>query len=402
MSDLSNQLGRTIARLRKQRGLSQREFARLVGRSETWLSQVERGARHIDRMSVLERLADALDVPVADLAPATPAAAHEAPSVAGDLALALASSDALTAVLAAHDSTDTTELADAVSEAWQYVHASKYEHVRDRLAARLPELESAARTTKGRDRRQAYVSLARAYHALAAVLSNLGEFPAAWVAADRGIAAAERTGDALLMAEGSFRLCIVFQSARHYTHALRTASSAIDALAARVEEGDVGALSLTGVLHLQSALAEARLDHADADADAAYKHLDSADELAGRVGRGRNDYGTEFGPDNATLHRVTVAVHLGDAGAALRVAEAFDASPLSPERQARHQLDVARAHTQRRNLPAAIDALTYAHSLAPEFVTGHPVVIALVTDLLHTEHGGDLALRELSGTLGLE
>lgn len=395
MSDDTNRLGRTIARLRKQRGLSQREFARMVDRSETWLSQVERGVRHIDRMSVLERLADALEVTVAELVPDAPTAAQETPSVAGDLALALASSDALRAVLAARQDTDTDELAEAVSQAWEHVHASEYEHVRDSLGVRLPELESAARTSKGRQQRQAYTSLARAYHALAAVLSNLGEFPAAWVAADRGIAAAERTGDALLMAEGAFRLCIVFQSARQYRHVLRTASSAIDALATRVDTGETAAMALTGVLHLQSALAQARQEHADA----AQAHLNAADALAAHVGAGRNDYGTEFSPANVTLHRVTVAVELGDAGTALRVAETFDASPLSHERQARHQLDVARAHAQRRQFGPAVAALTRALDLAPEFIVGHPVAAALVTDLLRTDHGTDPDLRQLAATL---
>lgn len=397
MSDDGNRLGRTIARLRKQRGLSQREFARIVDRSETWLSQVERGVRHIDRMSVLERLADAFDVPVSELAPDAPTAVQVPPSVATDLALALASSDALRAVLAAHEGADPAELADAVTEAWQHVHASEYERVRDRLGALLPDLESAARSARGRQRNDAYAALARAYHGLAAVLSKLGEFPAAWVAADRAILYAERSGDALLMTEGAFRLTIVFQSARQYAHVLRTAQSAIDALAARVDKGEPAALSLTGALHLQAAIAESRQDHADA----AYRHLDEADALAARFGVDRNDYGTEFGPTNATLHRVSVAVELGDAGTALRIAETFHASPLSAERQSRYLVDVARAHAQRRNVPGAVDALTRAHALAPEHVTGHPVVAALMADLLRTEHGKAPEVRELAEALGV-
>lgn len=396
MSDEPNRLGRTIARLRKQHGLSQREFARIVDRSETWLSQVERGVRHIDRMSVLERLADALDVPVTELAPDAPTTVPETPSVATDLALALASADALQAVLAAHSGTDTGELADAVSEAWRHVHASEYEQVRDRLGAVLPDLEGAARAARGRAQRDAYVALARAYHGLAAVLSKLGEFPGAWVAADRAIGYAERAKDPLLMAEGSFRLAVVFQSARQYAHVLRTTTTAVAALASRVDRGNKPALSLAGALHLQAAIAEARQDHADA----AYTHLDAAQGLADRLGVDRNDHGTEFGPTNVTLHRVTIAVELGDAGTALRVAESFDPSPLSSERQSRYLVDVARAHAQRRSLRAAVDALSRAHELAPEHVTGHPVVAALIADLLRTDHGNTPEVRALAAALG--
>ena len=39
--------GQRIARARRRRGLSQATLAGLVGRSESWLSQVERGLRQI-------------------------------------------------------------------------------------------------------------------------------------------------------------------------------------------------------------------------------------------------------------------------------------------------------------------------------------------------------------------
>jgi transcriptional regulator with XRE-family HTH domain len=60
-------VGGRIRTHRKRIGLSQVEFAGLIGRSESWVSQVERGVRSVDRMSVLQKLADALSVPVAEL-----------------------------------------------------------------------------------------------------------------------------------------------------------------------------------------------------------------------------------------------------------------------------------------------------------------------------------------------
>jgi transcriptional regulator with XRE-family HTH domain len=46
-----------IARARRRRGLSQAVLAGLVGRSESWLSQVERGKRTVDSYAVLTRMA---------------------------------------------------------------------------------------------------------------------------------------------------------------------------------------------------------------------------------------------------------------------------------------------------------------------------------------------------------
>ena len=54
--------GQRIARARRRRGLSQAVLAGLVGRSESWLSQVERGRRDIDSLTVIRDLATALDV----------------------------------------------------------------------------------------------------------------------------------------------------------------------------------------------------------------------------------------------------------------------------------------------------------------------------------------------------
>lgn len=59
--------GQRIARARRRRGLSQAVLAGLVGRSESWLSQVERGKRGIDSHSVLTRLAEILRVDVAEI-----------------------------------------------------------------------------------------------------------------------------------------------------------------------------------------------------------------------------------------------------------------------------------------------------------------------------------------------
>jgi len=60
-------VGERIAIYRRRRGLSQLALANMIGRSESWLSQVERGIRHVDRVSVLIRLAQVLKVTVEDL-----------------------------------------------------------------------------------------------------------------------------------------------------------------------------------------------------------------------------------------------------------------------------------------------------------------------------------------------
>ncbi len=49
----SGAIGERVAAYRRRRGLSQAALAGLVGRSESWLSQVERGVRSVDNLSVI-------------------------------------------------------------------------------------------------------------------------------------------------------------------------------------------------------------------------------------------------------------------------------------------------------------------------------------------------------------
>ena len=163
--------------------------------------------------------------------------------------------------------------------------------------------------------------LATTYQACSAALAKLGEPEAAWIAADRAMAAAERAGNPMLVAAGAFRLVFVFLAARHYDQAEETARTAADALQALADDGDPQAMSLWGGLTLQRAVIASRVN----DADAAYGHLERAAQVAARLGEGRNDYNTEFGPANVALHEIAVAVELGDAGRALRAAATVDA-----------------------------------------------------------------------------
>jgi transcriptional regulator with XRE-family HTH domain len=67
LSGDENAPGARIARARRRRGLSQSVLAGLVGRSESWLSQVERDKRGVDSYAVLTRMAEVLRVEVEEL-----------------------------------------------------------------------------------------------------------------------------------------------------------------------------------------------------------------------------------------------------------------------------------------------------------------------------------------------
>jgi transcriptional regulator with XRE-family HTH domain len=391
-------LGRKIAAERRRRGLSQPELARLIGRSVAWVSQVERGVRQVDRMSVLETVAAALDVPLAELAADAPvvAAVTEEPPGAGGLRLALSGAYALRAMLDGRRPPALSTLRTKSRKAWELTHAGRYTELADLLRGLVPDLETAVRALPEAQQAETFELMAATYQACSAALAELGEPEAAWIAADRAMTAAERAGNPMLVAAGAFRLVLVFLAARHYDQAEETARTAAEALQAKTDQGEREAMSLWGGLTLQRAVIASRVN----DPDAAYAHLDRAAQVAMRLGEGRNDYNTEFGPANVALHEIAVAVELGDAGRALRAAANVDTTGLSAERRARMLIDVARAHAQRRQVAEAVAALRQAEDITPEQVRGHELVRRIVSDLLAMQDPPSVELRELAVRVG--
>jgi transcriptional regulator with XRE-family HTH domain len=387
-------LGRKIAEARRRRGLSQPELARMIDRSVAWVSQVERGVRKVDRMSVLEMLADSLEIPLSELAAEAPVVAavnEEPPGVAG-LRLVLSGVWILRAMLSGHDAPPLAEMRERVERAWALSHESRYTELTEVLRDLVPALETGVRAVPAEQQSEMWELLAATYHACSAALSKLGEPGAAWIAADRGMAAAERAGNPLLVAASAFRLGIVFLGARYYQQAAEVSGTAADALWRIAETGTPEAMSIWGALTLQRAIEAAHLG----DASAAYGYLDQARAVAEQVGPGRNDFNTEFGPANVGLYEIAIAVELGDAGRALRTAESVDTSGLSPERRARMLIDVARAHGQRRQVSDALTALLQAERLTPEAVHSQPLVRQVITDLLAMQNPPNADLVALS------
>ena len=141
-------LGRKIAFNRKRRGLSQKEFAALLDRSEAWVSQVERGVRRVDRMTVLEKVAEVLDVPLSELAAEAPIVAQssEEPPGASRLRLVLSAAHSLKAILGQHEAPDVPALRAQVERAWALTHEGNYADLAELLTDLVPALESATRS----------------------------------------------------------------------------------------------------------------------------------------------------------------------------------------------------------------------------------------------------------------
>jgi hypothetical protein len=140
-------------------------------------------------------------------------------------------------------------------------------------------------------------------------------------------------------------------------------------------------LSVYGSLLLRGAAAAAQ----DDDRTTAGELLTEAENAAARLGRDANLRWTGFGPTNARLHRVSIAVTLGDAGAALNVARTVDLDTIDlTERKAAFLVDTARAFLQCGKHENAYLTLRAAGQVAPEEIADRPAVRQVIRDLTAT------------------
>ncbi|WP_329441914.1 helix-turn-helix transcriptional regulator [Streptomyces canus] len=396
--------GQRVKELRRDAGMSQSDLAAAMGRSESWVSQVERGVQPVERLSVLQALADALKVSVREVrpeaAPAEEAEPEEQPpsNDLDGLRVALTGHPALSSLFEHPPAEPAPSLGDfrrSVEEAWTLTHASSYAALSDHLARLLPSIEAAVRRAPAGERAELHALRAKAYQAAASSFTRQDQADAAWIAADRALQAAELAGQPLEVVASLFRMAHAFMRQQHMEQAEQAASSAVAVLDPRVaapacppEE-----LSLVGAMNLVLAVINAR----EGNRARTHEHIDRAREIAAMLGEDRNDFDTEFGPTNVEIHAMSTAVELGDAGLALEVAQRVDASGLSPERQARFLLDVARAHAQRRHVGEATAALLEAEALTPEQIHDHHLAREVMRDLIQLS-GARIpeALRDLA------
>ncbi|WP_327149379.1 helix-turn-helix domain-containing protein [Nocardia sp. NBC_01329] len=406
MAEHNSGIGRKIAYYRARKGLSQRDFAPLIKRSEAWVSQVERGVRPVKAIDVLERIADVLDMPVAELAPSAPTAqAERIPADAVPLRLLLTGNHALRATASEHallatasgagNEPDPERLERGADAAWTFTRLGRYTELLALLETLLPELEAAVVHADGS--RRAEILLADTYQAYAVALTDLEQFDAAWVSADRAIAAAQRAADPILMAAGAFRLAFVFQRSHRLDQAKHAAGSARAVLGELVRGAEPRASSVYGALTLQLALIAARAE----EAEQAYELLADARATATTLGADRDDHHTEFGPTAVDLHEVAAAVELGDAGTAIRLAGKIGRERLTPGQLGRLLIDTARAWAQRRSPDRALALLLEAEVLAPEQVYRRKSVRSTTADLLSMDRGAP-GLGEFAQRIGMD
>ncbi|MFD7761864.1 helix-turn-helix domain-containing protein [Streptomyces microflavus] len=397
---LDRAFGQRVQRHRKERGRTQAELAASLGKTSSWLSQVERGVQPVQRMDLLQQIADELGVSVQQLRPDaggsdSASRTPTAQTLSNDLdetRRLLSGHPALGTVLTPPEEDGAPPSLDSLSsdvdDLWELTHAGQLAQVSELAVQLLPLLERAVRVSPGNQQAALYLLLSRAYQALSAAFVRQDEADAAWVAADRAVFAAERSSNPLHVCASVFRMVQAFVRLRSLGQAEHAAQTAIRALEEQRSDSPE-ALSVLGSLHLALALVRARAG----GRTEAKEQISKAREIAAQIGTNRNDFNLEFGPANVEIQAVSTAVDLGDAGEALDIGLGIDAVELSAERQGRLLMDLGRAHAQRRQGGEALECLLRAEAIAPEMIQTHQAARGAIRELVLV--AGPSASREL-------
>lgn len=371
-------VGERIAFYRRRRGLTQVVLAGLVGRTEDWLSKVERGERQVRRLDVLMDLAQALRVTLGDLLGQPVLVEDEGrnddvPAIRDALMAPRRLSRVLFSRAPAPTAVDPVPTAGQVERGWADYQAGRLGRVIGVLPGLIEtsqHLEDLAADTSPETQKRCWAVSARTHHLAATTLSKIGESDLAWIAAERAMQAADQSGDVLVLASAARAGTHALLSVGRFRDALDLGSTASQWLGSQLDESDPAALSLYGMLQLRTAVAAGRRQ----DRSTATELLSRASDAADRLGRDANYWTTGFGPTNVELHRLSIALDLGDVAYVVERGLNVGVDQAPAERRVSHLIDVSRALSLVARDDEALSNLLTAEREAPQLVRHNPGV----------------------------
>jgi transcriptional regulator with XRE-family HTH domain len=389
-------VGRRVAYWRERRGMTQADFGALMGFSRRWVQDLEGGQRQSDpRLSVLERAAQVLSIPIEALLSDRGAAAGRE---CVDAAEAAALRDVIHRPVgiggeSAAGPGNVREVARNTAYGWDAFQASHY----GAIGRLIPELVTCAH----RYGAEASATLSMTYQLATAALLKFGDADTALLAADRGLAAASVSEEPLVTAGAVRRYADALLHLGNHGAAVDLATATAERLGADLERMGAAGLSVLGMLLLKAAMAAA----GRGDAPGARSLLDGAASIAEQQGCDANHEWTAFGPTNVRLHRVAALVMLGEGATAVEAAARIDPGALAElprERRAHLMIDLAVAQALAGRRDTSLLVLLSAERLAPQEVHCRERTRTLIAELAAAARPAPgTQLRELAGRCGL-
>jgi tetratricopeptide (TPR) repeat protein len=217
------------------------------------------------------------------------------------------------------------------------------------------------------------------YQIASIVLAKAGHKDLAWIAADRGVAAANAGSDPDIHLSLLRTTAFVMAVSGRADPAIALIDAAAQDFQPAMARTSVAA-SIYGTLLLTGAV----LSAGQGNSHQAETYLDEANQAASVIGHDRNELWTAFGPTNVAIHRANVAAAASDMDTVLTVGGHLDVNHMPTERRVRLHLDIARASLAVGDREDALATLVRAEASAPSQVRHHHITKDVVNSLVET------------------
>lgn len=233
------------------------------------------------------------------------------------------------------------------------------------LPALITDAQAAIRLHRGEKRRRAQALLAEVFNLAQFFLAYQPAVDLLWRAAERGMAAAQESGDPLAVAGAIWLLVQAHRDVADFNTARAVNEEGAELLRPHIADGDPNVLAMYGSLLFELAYTAARTG----EQGTAWRHWEQASHVAGKLPSDYYHPMTSFSRVIMPAHAVTVAVELRQGGESLRQASsALKTAIPSQPRHGRHLIECARAYQLDNDLIGALQVLKDAHRTAPETI----------------------------------
>ncbi|MBC3841919.1 helix-turn-helix domain-containing protein [Streptacidiphilus sp. 4-A2] len=357
--------------LRTRRGMSREVLGGLLGRSSSWVKQVENGQIQMPKLDMVLGIAEALRV--RDLSELTGGRRMATGLFIGPGHPRLAAvADAVNALpgLSRDERPPALEhLRARLAAAWAARHSAP-DH-REVVGALLPDLiRDASSQPGGRTRHRsagAQSVLAQVYFLTQFFVSYQPDSSLLWRVAERGMVAAQESEDPHAIGVAAWLAAQAHRDsgAAHYDAADSVIHDVLTYLDPLLPDASGPLLAIAGALTFEAGYTAARRGRAAE----AWAHWDQSEQMSTRLPDGYYHPITSFSRAIMGAHAVTVAVELHAGGESVRQAARADATVIpSRPRRARHRIEQARAYQLDGQPDVALATLEQAHAAAPETI----------------------------------
>ncbi|WP_030825970.1 helix-turn-helix domain-containing protein [Streptomyces hygroscopicus] len=363
--------GQRMHVLRTRRGMSRTVLAGLLGKSPSWVKQIENGTLHTPGLPMILRIAEVLRV-------------RDLSDLTGDQTMPIElftgpGHAKLPAVRAAvdtyplpsdHRAPSPAHLRARLDSAWAARHSAP--NHREVIGGLLPglirEAQLAVRQAdRAPERRAAQAVLSEVYGLSQFFIAYQPDPALLWRVAERGMVAAQESEDPHAIGVAAWLAAQAHRDSgpAHFDAADAVTLETLRYLAPLLPDASDDVRAIAGALQFEAGYTAARRG----DTGTAWGYWDTAGKVAKRLPEDYYHPITSFSRAIMGAHAVTVAVELRAGGESVRQAAKADAKTIrSRPRRARHRIEQARGYQLNGQAETALATLDKAYEAAPETI----------------------------------